>query len=82
MLAALSSSTQRELKSLDVTGGEVSAQLSGISGELIHVQARVERRVAYENLIQELNWDAVTGFVAEVLAEATSVAPELVEVVG
>lgn len=76
ILAALASGQQRELRSLDITGGEVSAQLAGVSPEVVDLRARSRQRAAYENLVQQLNWEAVTGFAAEALAEETTVSQE------
>ncbi|WP_052732782.1 DUF2806 domain-containing protein [Hymenobacter terrenus] len=80
MLGALARSPQRELKGLDINAqGEVSAQLAGIPSELQDLHERSARRAAYENMVQQLNWDAVTGFAAEALSQETTVAQEPVD---
>jgi hypothetical protein len=74
--AALSTNSYQQLKDLSITANEVSAHLADLPAELLDIQARSNYRVACQNIIHQLNLEAVEEVAAGVLAHESMVTSE------
>lgn len=67
------------LQSVNVTETGVSAQFIGLSPEMRELQERARQRVAYENIMQQINQETVITHAAVELSEEEEISDEPVE---
>ncbi|TGE29750.1 DUF2806 domain-containing protein [Hymenobacter metallicola] len=67
---------QAQLQEMNFDGKEASAKLIGIPAEVKNLKQRVENRVMYENVLHQLNREAVQDFAAQALANEEDVSEE------
>lgn len=67
------------LQGLSITNAEISAQLTGLSPELQQLHQRTQQRIAYENIMEQLNRDTVVAHAAAELVDDEQIADEPVD---
>jgi hypothetical protein len=75
-MIALSNGNGPQLKTLDISSGEVSASFAEASTELAALQQRSNNFVAYQNLLHQLNREAILESAAAELAAEQQVSSE------
>jgi uncharacterized repeat protein (TIGR03899 family) len=79
-VAAIGSGSAPQVQKLTLTGNEVNAELSEGQQAVLALKERGDNRVAYQNLLHQLNTEQIVGFAAEELAqEGTVVSDEPVD---
>ncbi|TVT39659.1 DUF2806 domain-containing protein [Hymenobacter setariae] len=79
LLTAISTGSPQQLKSLDVTGVEVSAHFELAPIDTAKLQERANSRAAYQNALHQLNIDGTVAAAAAVLLEEPDVTTEPVD---
>lgn len=75
-LAEVARQGNQQVESLDITGTEVKAHLTGMPPEVLALQERGASRAAYQNALQQLNLEATITAAAAALAVEPAVAAE------
>ena len=76
-IAELSANSQQHLKKLTINpDGDVSAQLSGLPAQVAALQERSLNRLEYQNVVRQINLEAVLENAAAELTEETDVSQE------